>query len=387
MSRALLVVVAFVTVACGASETEPLATRTSAPIAFVRGDRELVVVELDGGNERMVAQGSAGSKVELISWSPDGRQILFHRGARELVLVKPDGSIERTIARLPRGHSLSGFSWSPDGRRMLVSIETNDPTPSYDHYVDIYVADADGSNRRRIKRTHVYTEHPQWSPLGDAVIIDDNDDGSHSMWVVTLDGKARRLPLGPRYGNPAWSPDGTRIAYDGPGGFRDYDWGIYVMNADGGGSMRITKGGNPTWAPQEHIAFLFEEDRWVVKPDGTGRRHATEAERLLPLGEVSPDGRMIASSSSKVFRGNHDLYVHEIPNGAARKLTDSELHDCCPTWSPDGKSLAFLRAKRGWRPDGLLDPGDVYVINADGSGERKLTSSGNASWPFWSPGS
>jgi Tol biopolymer transport system component len=132
-----------------------------------------------------------------------------------------------------------------------------------------------------------------------------------------------------------------------------------------------------------------------VNPDGTGRTRATEAEGLLPrplragpglpLGEVSPDGRIVAASSPKVFRGNHDLYLHDISGGAARKLTDSELHDCCPTWSPDGKSLAFLRAKRGWRPDGLLDPGDVYVINADGSGERKLTGSGEASWPFWSP--
>jgi TolB protein len=327
-----------------------------------------MLIDPDGSNERTVAPMPRGQEIENFSWSPNSRQILILRG-REVLLIDPDGGNKRTIARMPRGHQIEDFSWSPDGRQLLLSVETAVLNENYDRWIDIYVVETDGGGPRRVKRTNVYTGHPLWSPRGDAILIDDNDDGSHAMWVVTLDGKARRLPPGPRFGNPAWSPDGTRIAYDGP-----YGMWIHVMNADGSAPRRVAKGRYPTWAPDEHIMFLVDEDPWVVNPDGSGPRPATKAERMFSSGEVSPDGRMVATSSSKVFRGHQDLFLTNL-DGQSRKLSDNEKDDCCPVWSPDGKSLAFLRYDRPWTPQTNQGPGDIFIINADGSGERNLTDS------------
>ena len=76
-----------------------------------------------------------------------------------------------------------------------------------------------------------------------------------------------------------------------------------------------------------------------------------------------------------------------ISEDGARKLTDNDKHDSDPTWSPDGKSLAFSRSNRAWSPDDDLGPRDIYVINADGSGERNLTDGPeDESFPTCSPG-
>jgi Tol biopolymer transport system component len=193
MSRlTLLVPIAFSAVACGGCggtsdrESGPLATRISAPIAFFSGG--------------------------------------------EVVVVDPDGGKERVVARARRGR-IGQFSWSPSGRQIAYTIDVPGS------HVEIYVVNPDGSGRRSLRRANVYTGIPVWSPRGNALVIDDNDDGDHEMWVVNADGSgARKLPVGQEFGNPAWSPDGTKIAYDDSG--RLGGW-LYVMNADGSAPRRI----------------------------------------------------------------------------------------------------------------------------------------------------
>jgi hypothetical protein len=121
---------------CANSEPDRLATRTSAPITFLRGG--------------------------------------------DIVAVDPHSRDERTLAKLklPRGQALQGLSWSPDGRRLLYALET--PVIECCKYVDVHVMNADGSGHRKIRRTNVYTRTPTWSPRGDKILIDDNDDGGHN---------------------------------------------------------------------------------------------------------------------------------------------------------------------------------------------------------------
>jgi Tol biopolymer transport system component len=315
-----------------------------------------------------VAFGTSCSKGES---EPPTASIAYLRGD-ELVRIDPDGSNERTLARFPYiRYDLSDVSWSPTGRQLLVTYENNGRA-------HVYVVEADGSGHRELWQGRAATQS-LWSPQGDAILIDDSDSEEfrHAMWVVTPDGKARRLPPGEAFGFPAWSPDGKKIAYSGPDGisFLTDPW-IYVMNADGSSRKRITRGSLPTWAPRQRIMFAHDDGLWVVNPDGSGQRRATEAEELMGDENFSPDGRTVADE--KEVNGQDEIFVRELAGGETRRLTDNEADDWSAAWSPDGTSLVFVRF--------FGRQGDIYVINADGTGERNLTDSPEyEEWPLWSP--
>ena len=331
MPRTLLVLLVLSTAACGTSCSSGESGSPGAPIAFLRGN--------------------------------------------ELVRIDPDGTNERTLALFPYiPYDLEGVSWSPNGRQILVAYRTSDGA-------QIYVVEADGSGHRKLWQVREFRD-PLWSPRGDAILIDDGEGFSHAVWVVTPDGKGRRLPLGDAFGSPAWSPDGKKIAYFGPDGasFLTDPW-IYVMNADGTARKRITRGSLVLWAPGKRILFAYADDLWVINPDGSGRRRATEAEELVGDSTLSPDGRMV--TEEREVRGQYDLYVRELAGGATRRLTDNEELDWSAEWSPDSKSLVFVRYFHQPSREGQ---GDIYVINADGTGERNLTDSPeDESVPYWSP--
>jgi Tol biopolymer transport system component len=347
----LLVPIAWSALVCGGCnassdrESESLASR-SAPIAFSRGEpTELVVVDPDGGNERVVVKEAPG---------------------REL-------------------GGYSSFSWSPNGRQLLYSVAAPrgpDDSDTYDYsasYVDLYVVNADGSDRRRLSRANISTD-PVWSPRGDAVLVGDAYIGSDKLRVINADGSgARTILVRGEIGDFAWSPDGTKIAYD------TYDSGdaIYVMNADGSAPKRLTEGGILSWRPGGQIVFRFGLENWLINPDGSGLRPVGKAGELAAFGELAPDGRT-AVLSEKVGGSDLELVLGDIGGGPRRRLTDNDLEDDFPSWSPDGRSIVFERYKQ--QTPSESGPGDIYVIEADGTGERNLTHSPAAEWgPAWAP--
>jgi Tol biopolymer transport system component len=354
------------TVACGESDSSgirdsaPLATRSSVPIAFLRAQ---------------------GTKIDPTTGVEP---------PRELVVIDSDGSNERTV-RTPRGYDVESFSWSPDGRQLVLAA-----SPPEDYRLTLFVANADGSSVRELRRTPDHLALPVWSPRGDKIAWDNHDDGYHEIWVMNTDGSdPRKLTPGFRFSDPVWSPDGRRIAYS------DIRWGggswIYVMNADGSASKRVIRaeslpsltpsdpaGGNPQWSAADQIGFYDGKDIWLVNPDGSGRRRAIKDEaQSAGQFRFSPNGLTIAFES-KTDRG-FELFVGDLSAGAVRRLTDNDREDLRPSFSPDAKSLAFEGL---WPPAKGEDlaPRDIYVINADGSGERNLTdSAADESSPAWAP--
>lgn len=335
--------IALAAVACGGCRTtgsgdSGVATHGSAPIAFLR----------DSGTEQ--------SKTKL-------------------VIVDPDGSNERTVP-VPRSFSVETFSWSPDGRRLVLAAYPPTGRPI------IFVVNADGSGLRAIRRVPDVGSIPTWSPRGDTIAFDNQDDGYHAIWVIAPDGSgARRLTPGHKFSYPVWSPDGQKIAYRvfnaGPRGW------TYVMNADGSGKRRLTRLTTGAWR-RAGLSYWAREGIGFVKPDGSPGALVFDFSNAWQTAELSRDGGAVALTRPILPRGDWELAL--ATRNGVRRLTDNDREDIHPSFAPDGKSLVFEGFRTSARGESSAPAGDIYVINANGSGERNLTKSAmSESYPSWAP--
>ena len=220
---------------------------------------------------------------------------------------------------------------------------------------EVYVMDADGKNQRNITNHPATDRVPAWSPDGTTIAFISNRDAAGVEWaydiyVMDADGKnQRRLtnnPAGEWY--PAWSPDGQSIAFCSKGDRGNF-WGIYVMDPDGKNQRRLTD--DPAWGGSEDLYPAW-----------------------------SPDGQMIAFYSTA--DENEEIYVMDADGKNHRRLTNSPAWDAHPAWSPDGQSIAFISEREG------DENAEVYIMDADGKNQRNITNHPATDMgPAWSPDS
>jgi len=265
--------------------------------------------------------------------------------------------------------------------------------------VNIFKSDPDGSNREQL--TDFGTDE-YWkiavSPDGTKILfVSEGDLGSSQIWVVDADGEnLQNLTNDPQrfHEFPSWSPDGSQVAYHSYTNSSEGD--IFIMNADGTGKTNITNTTSgewwPDWSPDGNtIAFhVFRSNQpgiiETMNVDGTGRSVLFEDDEVsFNNPSWSPDGSQIAFRSNWVSEVSWEICVADADGSDIECLTNFAVRGIehrFPTWSPDGNRLAFDSNR-----DGDANAYDVFVMSADGSGLRNLTSeSGSPSFfPDWSP--
>jgi len=323
-------------VACGGRTPAPALRVSPAP-----GESHLADIrELTHGGDNAEAYFSHDGKRLIFQSTRDGRT------CDQQYIMDIDGSHLHRVST-GTGKTTCGYFFAYDKKIFFSSTQAADtacppkPDPSKGYVwgldpFDIYTANADGSDLRRLTNYGVYTAEGTLSPDGKTIVFTSLKDGDLDIYTMNVDGtNVRRLTNAPGYdGGPFFSPDGRQIVYRAyhptdPAELEEYrallaqrivrpnKMEIWVMNADGSDQHQVTHLGGANFAPY-----------------------------------FTPDGRRIIFSSNykDPHSGNFDLYLVNPDGTGLEQVTTSPVFDGFPQFSPDGKHLVWAANRNASNP-------------------------------------
>lgn len=323
---------------------------------------------------------------------PGGLVFVSERDAnREVYFLRPDGTGTRRLT-----HNASAdypAAVAPDGSAVaVVSVEEDEQG----HREQLVLIPFGGGAARPLAPPAGNARNPSWSPDSRWIVFESDAASFRDLFRVGRDGEGlRRLTDHPK-GNfdPTISPDGEHIAFVSS---RDGNSEIYTMRVDGSGARRLTAFHRDDWGPRwspdgRTLAFLSDrtgsEQIFLIQADGTGLRRPGIAEQYTLADPEpgyreegptwSPDGRRLAFTV-RGGKANAAVWIAYLDEARRAPVTDTLHVNEMPAWSPDGRYLVFVSDRSG--------EAELYIARADGSAATRLTHISGANWlPRWVPG-
>ncbi len=256
--------------------------------------------------------------------------------------------------------------------------------------IDIYVLDV--SHPETVTNltdgSAAYDSFPAWSPDGKQIAFASDRTKHLEIYVMNAGGgPAQQLTHDKNQDYlPSWSPDGKQIAYTSKiRGNLD----VYVMNADGSNPKLLTNNpaddDAPQWSPDGKL-ILFRSTRDANNLPGTAgifvmNADGSNAHRLIASGQWAtwtPDGQQVIFSGKTTAKGTFQIYRMNPDGSGIVQLTKDASSQLAPAVSPDGKLIAFVSDRGGYK--------NVFVMQADGSHEVQLTTVATENnLPNWRP--
>lgn len=339
LCAALAFVVLLTGTACGnGSNDDPSSDDPSLPhLAFVSfaddgSNTDIFIADAQGGGLRRLTSGPDHDGHP--AWSSARQQIVFVRGyadgnGADIFAIDIDGSGLTNLTNNARVYESP--TWSPDGNEIAFLAQADDELREWVH--SLFVMDASGAHMRRLSFPPLSASGPlSWSPDSVHIAVRTYDDAQRGVIrLVRSDGTGDQVLT--RGDLPAWSPDGSRIAFlsDFEGNiFTEFSHNLSVIDIDGSSPTVLTRVRNaydvPAWSPDgRQIAFSHD---------------APGAPEYLRIHVINADGSGLAIVSHS-GRDRHDR------------------HDRNPSWSPDGSLIAFSRM------DDFSNADDVWVVGVD----------------------
>jgi TolB protein len=277
-----------------------------------------------------------------------------------------------------RGVARTKLTFSSDRNRekLTGTVENRDTK-------EIYIADYDGANQRRITVNRQLNITPVWAPDARSIAYTSYRRGYPDIFVALIYQGTQETPTNNRGQNwlPAYSPDGTQMVFTSN---RDGNSELYVMNRDGSNVRRVTNHPSidttPTWSPTgTQIAFVSDRSGspqiYIVGADGLNLRRLTTAESWADRPTWSPAPFNEIAFAARTGPG-YDIKVYDLPSGQTKQITFGEGSNESPAYSPNGRHLAFVSTRTG--------RANVFTVGRDGRGVQQVTREGNNYTPSWS---